>query len=127
MKKRIILTVLVVLIICVLVSCIVPFYRVRNFCLDDYSEFLNAPVSYSEPHLGKINNASEARSVAKKVFKEVYAEYFMAATFPYIVSYDSQNDIWLVQAGKCFIPEWGAHIVINASDGKILGLWNYKF
>lgn len=127
MKKRIVLIVIVLLVICVLVSYIVPSYRVRYFCLDDYSEFLNGPGSGSETYLGKINNASEARSVAKKLFKEVYAEYFMAATFPYIVSYDSQNDIWLVQAGKCFIPEWGAHIVINASDGKILGLWNYKF
>ena len=107
--------------------CISPFYEVRDFSLEDYSDSLSAPTWYEEPYLGKMDTASEARTAAVKVFREVYAEYFLAQTPPYIVSYDSENDVYLVQAGKCFIPEWGAHIIINASDGEILGLWNYKF
>lgn len=107
--------------------CISSFYKVRRFSLEDYSEFTNAPTWYQESHLGKIDTASEARKAAVKVFRDVYADDFLAQTFPYVVSYDSENDVWLVQAGKYFIPERGAHIIIDASDGEILGLWNYKF
>jgi len=106
---------------------LLPYYQTRSFSLEDYADYVSSPVFYEESHLGKIDTASEARKAAVKVFREVYAEHFLAQTFPYIVSYDSKNDVWLVQAGKCFVPEWGAHIIINASDGEILGLWNYKF
>lgn len=119
-----------VFLVVLLVACIIgisPFYKVRHFSLEDYSEFINPPTWYRESHLGEITTASEARKAAVKVFRDVYADYFLAQTFPYIVSYDSENDVWLVQAGKCFIPQWGAHIILNASDGEILGLWNYKF
>lgn len=107
------------------------FYGVRNFSLEDYSGFIDEPPTWYEKHegtdWGKIDTASEARKVAVKVFREVYYDNSVAKTPPYIVSYDSQNDAWLVQAGMCFVPEWGAHVIISASDGKILGLWNYKF
>ncbi len=108
-------------------ACISTLYEVQSFSLEDYSNFLDAPTGYKETHLGKIDTPKEARKSAVKIFREVYAEYFLAQTPPYIVSYDSENDVWLVQAGKSFIPRWGAHIIINASDGEILGLWNYKF
>ena len=130
-KERIFAISLIVFLVSMLLvaCCICAFsiYKVRCFSLEDYSEFVDTPIGYQDSHLGKITTASDAKKAAVKVFRDVYADDFLMQTVPYIVSYDSENNVWLVQAGKYFIPEWGAHIIIDASDGKILGLWNYKF
>ena len=132
-KKKLFVLVLSIVGICILgliiacYICLSPYYQVKEFSLEDYSEFIQTPSTYNEPYLGKIDTQFEARKAALMVFREVYADYSIAITPPYIVSYDSENDVWLIQAGMYFIPEGGAHIIINASDGEILGLWNYKF
>ena len=90
-------------------------------------EYMSVPASYQGLSLGKIENATQARCAAKNFFAMAYTDATMSITVPYIVSYDAQSDTWLVQAGMYFIPAGGAHIIINASNGAILGLWNYKF
>jgi len=126
--KLSIVTILVSSLIIACYICISPFYEVKEFSLEDYSEFIETPTFYEETHLGKIENEVEARKAASKVFREVYDDYPESITSPYIVSYDCENDVWLVQAGMYFVfTGGGAHILINASDGEILGLWNYRF
>ena len=107
--------------------CISQIYTVRTFCLEDYVENMSVPASYQGLKLGKIENATQARCAAKDLFAMVYTDATMSITVPYIVSYDAQSDTWLVQAGMYFIPAGGAHVIINASNGAILGLWNFKF
>lgn len=130
-KKKLFILLFIVILVTILIivgyGCVIPVYEVRIFSIEDYSYALSYEGGYEGSFLGKIDNATEARNAAVKVFREVYYDNIFSITPPYIVSYDNRNDIWLVQAGSYFYPESGAHIIIKASNGEILCLWNYKF
>ena len=108
-----------------------PFGNVRDFSIDEYSEILPKDVKAENEsgnvYLGEDLTAFQIRQKAKKVFRLVFDDYPMGKHPPYIISYDKENDIWLVQAGLWGFAGGGAHILINGSDGRILYIWNYKF
>ena len=133
-KKIVIITCIILIVLVVIeiwTNFLPPFGNVREFSIDEYSEILPKDIKKEHEngnvYLGEDLTAFQIRQKAKKAFRLIFDDNPIGRLPPYIVSYDKENDIWLVQAGLWGFIGGGAHILINASDGRVLYIWNYKF
>lgn len=77
--------------------------------------------------LGFIDSPQTAKEKAKTVFLKIYGEKTVINRKPFSVSFDEENQVWLVQGTLPDNMEGGApHILIRKSDGKVIAVWNYK-
>ena len=126
MKKKIIL---IFLLIVLTVGCVVAIYRlvnpkVESFSLEMYSQEIEQ--FPKEEVLGKIETPREVKKAAKEIWKEIYGDS-VAYRVPYHVFYDEANQVWLVTGSWGLIIPGGPHILISATDGKVLAVWHDKF
>lgn len=95
-----------------------------NFKLTDYSYAIaDFP---SDKVLGSVDNAQLAKENAEVIWKEIYGESIKDMR-PYIVSFDNENQVWLVKGTlqknwKGGVP----YILIQKKDGKVLAIWHTK-
>ena len=133
MKKRIVLLIIAAILLIPVVAVSLKYNKVYEFCLEDYSEAVSSFSSNFEKTpfeaFGEVNTAKDAKKIAEIVFNDFFrsAGYYGGTFKPYKVSYDSKNQVWLVQATKFFIPGAGAHVIIDQKQGTILAIWNTKF
>ena len=102
----------------------IRFYRVDGFRLTDYSDFIaEFP---SEKVLGAIDSLQKAKEEAEIIWLEVYGDSVKDMK-PYIVSYDGESQVWLVQGTLKKNQDGGVPcILIQKSDGKVLAVWHGK-
>ena len=136
MKKKVLFSIIVVLVfVLVGVGIYMFFFRnddtVGTFKLEDYSSRIEDynnifPEDKKPEPLGRIGSAEVAKEKAEAVLIEIYGEAAENRK-PYCVSFDEQNQVWLVQET---LPEnmlgGAAHILIQKADGEVLAIWNYK-
>lgn len=102
----------------------IRFYRVDGFRLTDYSDYIaEFP---SEKVLGTIDSLQKAKEEAEIIWLEVYGDSVKDMK-PYIVSYDEESQVWLVQGTLKKNHDGGVPcILIQKSDGKVLAVWHGK-
>ncbi|MBE6713384.1 MAG: hypothetical protein E7580_07705 [Ruminococcaceae bacterium] len=77
--------------------------------------------------LGFIDSPQTAKEMAEIVFLKVYGEKTVQNRKPFSVSFDEENQVYLIQGTlpdniQGGIPE----VLIRKSDGKVIAVWNYK-
>ena len=102
--------------------------RTCDFSVDDYAGLIypeddpNQGFNIKGIYLGAVDNKWTAAKVGAEFFKEVYGK----SQRPITVGYDAENDLWHIigyfrhRKHKKGGP---AHIIINASDGKLIAIW----
>ena len=136
MKKKVLLSIIVVLVfVLVGVGIYMFFFRnddtVGTFKLEDYSSRIEDynnifPEDKKPEPLGRIDSAEVAKEKAEAILIEVYGESAEKKK-PYTVSFDEQNQVWKVQGTLPKNWEGGVpFMLIQKSDGKVLAIWNYK-
>lgn len=127
-KKRHIICGAVAATIATLVITVINLYvpRTCDFSIDDYAEFINPddPIFSSgvDLDLGAVDNKWTAAKVGAEFFKEIYGK----AMRPITVGYDAENDLWHIYGYRrphTHKKGGPAHIIINASDGKLIAIW----
>ncbi len=124
MKKIIYTLIAVCVTFAVILAC--SFFsskHVGNFSILNYTRELTEFSSYIE--LGEIQNSEEAKNAAEKIWVETFGESVKNKK-PYRVSFDEENQIWLVRGSYLLVPG-GPHILIQKEDGKVLAVWHDKF
>ena len=124
----VLLPIVALLLLTISIRCWVD-HRVFDFSLDDYSGHVDA---YREDHdrlYGTIETAEDARAVADRILQEEYRAkgYYAGTSKPLTVSFDEENQAWLVQATKHIFVKAGVHILLNKEDGRVLAIWMEKF
>lgn len=134
MKKTwIILSSVLLLAVASIIIIIVVFHnqanKVKKFSVSDYStEIKNFP---SEITLGPIPDAPAASQQAESVWINTFGET-VEDEKPYIVSFDSENGVWLITGTlppntQDRITLGGvAYILMRKEDGKVLAVWHTK-
>jgi hypothetical protein len=97
----------------------------EDFSVDDYYYYIeNFP---SDKIVGKIENIQQAQEQAENVWFEIYGSSINKLNKPYIVSYDSLSDAWLISGNLPKNYVGGVpHIIIQKADGKVLAVWHDK-
>ena len=100
--------------------------RTCEFSFEDYNGYIypNDPIFSSgrDLYLGAVDNKWTAAKVGAEFFKEVYGK----AMRPITVGYDEENDMWHIVSyyrHRKYKKGGPAHIIINASDGKLIAIW----
>ena len=111
-----------------IIVCGICFYfwrisYVGVFSVNDYaSEIERFP---SDVILGSANSSTEARKKAEMLLCE-NGGIFLSER-PLVVSYDCENDIWLIQT---HLPRNSLgrtrFVILRAADGKVLAFWGVK-
>ena len=102
--------------------------RTCDFSVNDYTGLIypeddpNQGFNIKGIYLGTVDNKWTAAKVGAEFFKEVYGK----AMRPITVGYDAENDMWhIISYFRYHKHKKGgpAHIIINASDGKLVAIW----
>ena len=113
-----------------LVTFFISFVCLMSFQMTDYEHHIEQ--YEGEIILGQISSQCDARRKAEVVFVEYFGERALANR-PYRVSFDEENDAWLVR-GIMITPfpriltYWTfvgsvPMMIIRGSDGKVLAVW----
>lgn len=122
---------LAIVIICITVAVLAfqssQNHVVHSFSLDDYADYIDGNFYY--PAQGPIETADEARDVAEKIIRDWFRKegIYSGTAKPYVVSFDAENQVWLIQATMLFWVGSGASIIIAKEDGTVVSIWNQKF
>lgn len=124
MKKTIVFFILLLLVI-VLILVFIKYnnsLKIEEFHLSEYIKYMQD--SPSDIILGEISSSKIARLKAEEVWMEIYGEKVKSKK-PYKVSFDSENQVWLVK-GRLPKNMLGGvpYILIRKSDGKVLAVWH---
>lgn len=133
MNKKLILYRIVIVLIVILIGggIYISFLKktktdetIGTFKLTDYSYFIeNFP---SDKVLGSVDSARLAKENAEAIWIETYGES-IKETKSYIVSFDYENKVWLVQGTLQKNLKGGVPcVLIQKEDGKVLAVWHSK-
>ena len=132
MKKYIIILPLIVVTLFAFCFFNPPYIKADTFSLDDYiypnCDYHKIIEEYSSDIvLGYTPDEVTARKYAVKVWKDIYGSLSILDK-PYHVSFDKENECWLVTGGQKFVFSEGGmpYIIIRKSDGNVLAVWHDK-
>lgn len=124
MKKRFMLLFFFIMVVIVLAYMFPKEPEIGTFCLSDYQYYAE---NFSSDE--KLDNASDIKELMEEVdmlWKKLYGESVKYKK-PYRVFYDSQNDIWLIQASlKSNLMGGVSNILVQRSTGNVLAIWHTK-
>ena len=127
-KLKILAIALAIVIICITVAVLAfqssQDHIVHTFSLDDYADFIDGDFYY--PAQGSIETAEEARDIAEKIMDDWFQNEYSGVAKPYVVSFDEENRVWLIQATFLFFVGGGACIIITQEEGNVLAIWGQK-
>ena len=99
--------------------------NLREFSLSEYNKYIEK-FPYDEI-LGGIDTQEIAKEKAETVWVEIYGNQIKKEKKPYIVFFDSNNEVWLVTGSLPTDMDGGVpYILIQKSDGKVLAVWHDK-
>lgn len=102
-----------------------PEDKVNEFSLSEYSNYIEN--FSSDKILGEIDNEKIAKEKAESVWIELYGDQIKREKKPYIVSFDPNNQVWLVTGSLPKNMLGGVpYILIQKPDGKVLAVWHDK-
>ena len=123
----------IIILIIVTLSFVFPKENIKIFSVKDYEHELNTFNSnqiqnFPRDQYGYIPDKKTAIEVAEKVWRRIVGEEDAKIHKPYIVYYDEDSDIWLVEGffGKNWGPGGVPYVLIQKADGKILAVWHDK-
>lgn len=129
-KIKVLAILLAIVIVCTTVAVLVfkssQDHIVYTFSLDDYADYIGDDLGY--PAQGPVDTADEARDVAEKIIRDWFRKdgIYSGTSKPYVVSFDEENQVWLVQATMFLWVGGGASIIITKEEGDVLAIWNQK-
>lgn len=101
--------------------------RTCDFSFEDYNGYIypDDPIFTSgiDIYRGAVDNKWTAAKVGAEFFNEVYGKTMR----PITVGYDAKNDMWHIYGyfrHRRHKKGGPAHIIINASDGKLIAVWH---
>ncbi len=127
---------LIISVVCIMIFLIVggvvymaffnkPDDKVNEFSLSEYNNYIEN--FSSDKILGKIDNEKIAKEKAESVWIDLYGEQIKREKKPYIVSFDPNNEVWLVTGSLPKNMLGGVpYIIIQKHDGKVLAVWHDK-
>jgi hypothetical protein len=130
-KMKVLAITLAIVIVCITVAVLVfkssQDHIVYTFSLEDYADFIHDDPVY--PAQGSVETADEARDVAEKIIRDWFRKdgIYSGTSKPYVVSFDEENQVWLVQATMFLWVGGGASMIITKEEGNVLAIWNQKF
>ena len=119
---------LALLVICgvyILINHLKKTNTVGEFSLSDYSYYIEKYPS--DVYFGSVDSAKMAKEKAEMLWIEKYGDSIKKEKRPYMVMFDNQNQVWLVEGTLKKNWDGGVpHILIRKSDGKVLSVWHDK-
>jgi hypothetical protein len=99
--------------------------KIHSFDLTTYSYELEK--FKSDKYVDKYSNADDVRTEAEKIWVEIYGDDVIEQK-PYEVSFDEDNNVWLVNGVFHEKNAFGgvAYILIEKDTGKVLAVWHTK-
>ena len=136
MKKKLIFGIAIALIIVLVGGGVyMAFFKkteaVGTFNLENYNDIIeyyenNFPTEKVPEALGFVDSEKTAKGKLETVWIEIYGKSIKNKK-PYNVSFDNENQVWLVQGSLPRNWDGGVpHILIQKSDGKVLAVWHDK-
>ena len=101
--------------------------RTSQFELKDYEYYLTE-FPY-EKFVGPIDDSRTAKEKGIAVLKEIYGDEIAEEEAPFYVSYDRQNDAWLIHGSLPMLPlmDGGVgYVILSGTDGDVLAVWHTK-
>ncbi len=129
MKKRIVLIIIIIILIGAGTVLGVILHNkstniIGEFKLSDYQYFLDN--FSSDTRVEEIDNDEEAKAQAEKIWIEHFGREVKREK-PYNVSYDSENNVWMVYGSlPRYYSAGGEAYILIQSDGRVLAIWHYK-
>lgn len=123
MKKTIALLILMCTVI-ILISCSISSKKIESFSLAEYNDCIeefSVDISY--------NMHIETRDDAVKIAEQLFAKEFGESAYsrrPYIVSYDGENKVWLVQGTLPKGMFGGVPYLLIKENGEVIAIWHDK-
>ena len=99
--------------------------EIHSFDLTKYrSELENFK---SDKYVDKYSNADDVKAEAEKIWVEIYGNDIIEQK-PYEVSFDEDNNVWLVNGvfHEKYASGGVAYILIEKNTGKVLAVWHTK-
>ena len=123
MKKYIAIFVIIFVCIAIVSGILLSVQCTWTFSLADYSEMMDKFPSDLE--LGAIDTSADALAAAEQVWTSIYGQS-INNKIPYRVSFDEEEQVWLVRGSYFFVFPGGPHILIRQEDGRVLAVWHDK-
>jgi len=140
MKKKVIITVLVLALVAIVVSiafkvvyALASAYNTRepgSFVVEDYQKYIDHYEEYFwnrdyyDERFGEVTYRRDADRIAKDMWKRVYGyDKLFKEAF-----YDSEANAWLIHERQniLLLMHGEPHIIIDGKDGRVMAIWNYK-
>lgn len=99
--------------------------KVSDFDISEYSECIER--FPSDRNVGPVDDAYTAREKARMVWAEMWGKEAVTRCRPHVVSYDPENEVWLVK-GTLPKGKLGGvdYILIEKSTGDVIAVWGTK-
>lgn len=128
MKKKMVFLIVIISLILIGVTIMIILlnngHEIKEFTISDYQYYID---NYgTEKYLGSVVDYRDAEKKAESFWLELYGKDIKNKR-PYVTSFDSNNEIWLVSGSLPKNRLGGVpHILLRKSDGKVLAVWHEK-